>query len=122
MNAALPSFCQSTGLNTDQLMRYGRVRFDDYTEQFTMTVLALRMCRKANGVSELHGKVSREMWKDLYPGTPVEKVPITHITNGVHMAGWASPTASRFWTTLLRHQMDRQRGRQEVLAEGSQAG
>ena len=99
MNAALPSFCQSTGLSIDQLMRYGRVRPDDYTEQFTMTVLALRMCRKANGVSELHGKVSREMWKDLYPGTAVEKVPITHITNGVHMAGWASPTASRFWTT-----------------------
>ena len=101
MNAALTSFCQSTGLTIDQLMRYGRVRSDDYTEQFTMTVLALRMCRKANGVSELHGKVSREMWKDLYPGTPVEKVPITHITNGVHMAGWASPTASRFWTTLF---------------------
>jgi glycogen phosphorylase len=98
MNAALPSFTRSTGLTIDQLMRYGRVRPDDYTEQFTMTVLALRMCRKANGVSELHGKVSREMWKDLYPGTPVEKVPITHITNGVHMAGWASPTASRFWT------------------------
>ena len=97
MNAALPSFCQSIGMTIDQMMRYGRVRPDDYTEQFTMTVLALRMCRKANGVSELHGKVSREMWKDLYPGTPAEKVPITHITNGVHMAGWASPTASRFW-------------------------
>jgi glycogen phosphorylase len=101
MSAALSSFCQASGLTIDQLMRYGRIRPDDYTEQFTMTVLALRMCRKANGVSELHGRVSREMWKDLYPGTPVEKVPITHITNGVHMAGWASPTASRFWTTHL---------------------
>ena len=55
-----------------------------------MTVLALRMSRGANGVSELHGDVSRRMWKDLYPGTDVDSVPITAVTNGVHIAGWTT--------------------------------
>jgi starch phosphorylase len=82
-------------------MRYGRIRQDDYNEPFCMTVLALRMCRSANGVSELHGKVSRDMWKDLYPGTPVDNVPIVSITNGVHVTGWASHSASKFWTDQL---------------------
>ena len=101
MNAAFPAFCASSGQSIDQVMRYGRVRQDDYNEQFTMTVLALRMCRNANGVSQLHGRVSRQMWRNLYPGTPVEKVPIGHVTNGVHIAGWTSPTAARFWTERL---------------------
>ncbi len=101
MNAAFPAFCTSTGLNIDQVMRYGRVRQDDYNEQFTMTVLALRMCRAANGVSKLHGKVSQQMWKEMYPGKKVDQVPIGSVTNGVHIAGWTSPTAAKFWTSRL---------------------
>jgi starch phosphorylase len=101
MNAAFPAFSASSGMSIDQIMRYGRVRPDDYNEQFTMTVLALRMCRNANGVSELHGKVSQEMWKELYPGVKVEKVPIGHVTNGVHIAGWTNPTAANFWSARL---------------------
>jgi glucan phosphorylase len=53
-----------------------------------MTVLALKLSRAANGVSELHGEVSRQMWQALYPGVPVEQVPIGHITNGIHLLGW----------------------------------
>jgi glycogen phosphorylase len=101
MQSALVAFAGSMEMTMDRLMQYGRVRQDDYNEPFTMTVLALRMCRAANGVSELHGAVSRDMWKSLYPGTPVEKVPIGHITNGIHMPGWASHTASKFWTDRL---------------------
>ncbi len=98
MKAAFPAFCNATGLGIDQIIRYGRVRQDDYNEQFTMTVLALRMSHAANGVSELHGKVSQQMWKDLFPGVAVSKVPIGSVTNGVHIAGWTSPTAARFWS------------------------
>jgi len=98
---ALGAFAGTLGTSPDQLMRYGRIRQDDYNEPFCMTVLALRMCRSANGVSELHGKVSRDMWKDLYPGTPVDNVPIVSITNGVHVTGWASHSASKFWTDQL---------------------
>jgi len=94
-------FSASLGLSVDQIMRYGRVHQDDANEPFTMTVLALRMCRAANGVSELHGKVSREMWKELYPGTTVENVPVGSVTNGVHTAGWTAPTAMQFWATRL---------------------
>ena len=104
MNTAFPAFCSAAGMSIDQVMRYGRVRQDDYNEQFTMTVLALRMSRDANGVSELHGKVSQDMWKELYPESTVAKVPIGHVTNGVHIAGWAAPSAAHFWSSRLGHQ------------------
>jgi starch phosphorylase len=101
MNAAFSAFSQKAGLSVDRIMQFGRVHPDNAGEPFTMTVLALRFCRAANGVSELHGRVSREMWKELYPGTPVNQVPIGHVTNGIHTAGWASPAAYQFWTTRL---------------------
>ncbi len=66
-------------------------RFLDLGRQgdvFSMTVLALRCAGRANGVSELHGHVSRRMWAWLWPGLPVEEVPIGHITNGVHTNSW----------------------------------
>jgi starch phosphorylase len=101
VQGSLSGFAQRLGLTIDQLMRYGRIHPDDVNETFCMTVLALRMSHVANGVSELHGRTSREMWKDLYPGTAVEKVPIGYITNGVHTSGWASHSASRFWNNRL---------------------
>ncbi len=101
MEHMLGKFWSQTGLSTDDLMALGRVHAADAEEQFTMTVLALRMSRAANGVSELHGQVSREMWKDLYPGTPVDQVPIGHITNGIHTPGWATAHAHDFWNTRL---------------------
>jgi glucan phosphorylase len=62
-----------------------------------MTVLALKGSRAANGVSELHGEVSREMWQGSVPGKKVGEVPIGHVTNGVHLPGWMKGTARRFW-------------------------
>ena len=53
-----------------------------------MTVLALKLSRHANGVSALHGRVSRQMWQPLYPQAAEEHVPIGHITNGVHVLSW----------------------------------
>jgi len=66
-----------------------------------MTVLALKLSRAANGVSELHGRVSRHMWQCLYPNKPVEEVPIGFITNGVHLLGWMKGTVRRFWRRKL---------------------
>src|SRR2546421_6788880 len=68
---------------------------------FGMTVLALKLSRAANGVSELHGRVSRHMWLSLYPDKPVEQVPIGHITNGIHLLGWMKGTVRRFWRRKL---------------------
>ena len=59
--------------------------------EFSMTVLAFRLSAYHNGVSALHGKVSRRMWGHLWPGTPEEQVPISHITNGVHTESWLAP-------------------------------
>jgi len=61
-----------------------------------MTVLALRMAGRVNGVSKLHGRVSREMWHEIY-GVPVDEVPIGSITNGVHVPTWIAPEARSFW-------------------------
>ena len=59
--------------------------------EFSMTVLAFRLSAYHNGVSELHGQVSRQMWQNLWPGTPEDQIPIGHITNGVHTGTWLAP-------------------------------
>ncbi|MCG8583799.1 MAG: alpha-glucan family phosphorylase [Pirellulales bacterium] len=72
-------------LSTEHLMGLGRVDPNNHGETFCMTVLALKLSRRANGVSSLHGDVSRQMWKQLWPWRTEEEVPIGHITNGVHV-------------------------------------
>jgi starch phosphorylase len=72
-------------------MGLGRVNVSDPNEPFCMTVLALKLSRHANGVSALHGRVSRRMWQPLYPSRTEEAVPIGHITNGVHVPSWVAP-------------------------------
>ena len=101
MQFQLGRFCQLLNIPFEQLMAFGRVRPDNPNEPFCMTVLALKMSRVSNAVSELHGKVSREMWKDLYPNVPVEKVAIGSVTNGVHTPGWGTLRAHEFWNKRL---------------------
>jgi starch phosphorylase len=84
-----------------ELMKLGRVNPQNAQEPFCMTVLALKLSRAANAVSELHGRVSRHMWHCLYPEKPVEQVPIGHITNGIHLLGWMKGTVRRFWQRKL---------------------
>jgi starch phosphorylase len=80
-----------------ELLGLGRVRPEDESEPFCMTVLALKTSRSANAVSELHGQVSRKMWHPLYPDKPVTEVPIGHITNGIHLLGWMKGPVRSFW-------------------------
>jgi len=84
-----------------EVMALGRVNPQNDQEPFCMTVLALKASRAANGVSQLHGDVSRHMWRCLYPNTPVEKVPIGHITNGIHLLGWMKGPVRQFWRKKL---------------------
>jgi starch phosphorylase len=77
-------------LPLDQVMGLGRVNPDDHGSPFLPTVLALKHCRRANGVSALHGAVSRAMWQGLWPDRSVHDVPIGHVTNGVHVPSWLS--------------------------------
>lgn len=82
------------GLKVDQrtLLGFGRVNPDDPAEQFCMTTLALKCSARANGVAALHGEVSREMWRSLWPGWKTEHVPIGHVTNGIHVETFMHPT------------------------------
>ncbi|HVW01415.1 MAG TPA: alpha-glucan family phosphorylase [Planctomycetaceae bacterium] len=89
------------GLTHDGLMALGRVDPYRYDEQFCMTVLALKLSRKANAVSSLHGEVSRQMWTDLWPGRTAEEVPIGHITNGVHVLSWLAPQMHQLYDRHL---------------------
>jgi starch phosphorylase len=82
---------ESLGVGRDEFMGLGRVNPRDQDEGFCMTVLALRSCHHANAVSSLHGHVSRAMWRSLFPDTAPERVPIGHITNGVHVHTWLAP-------------------------------
>ena len=76
------------GISYDQLMGLGRVEPQNENETFCMTVLGLKLSRRANAVSSLHGHVSRRMWANLWPWRVEEELPIGHITNGVHIPTW----------------------------------
>jgi starch phosphorylase len=89
------------GLSHHGLMALGREDPGNHREEFCMTVLGLRLSRRANAVSALHGAVSRQMWTGLYPGRPEDEVPIGHITNGVHVPTWLAPQMSRLYDRHL---------------------
>jgi starch phosphorylase len=84
-------------ISLQQLLALGRKNSDDANEPFNMAYLALRGSGASNGVSRLHGKVSRQLFSHLYPRWPEEEVPIGYVTNGVHVPSWASVEASQFW-------------------------
>lgn len=81
----------SLRLDMEGLLALGREDVSDQHEFFSMAVLAIRTADHLNGVSKLHGNVSRSMWKHIWPGVPENELPITHVTNGVHARSWLSP-------------------------------
>lgn len=84
-------------ISYDQMMGLGRVDPQNKSESFCMTVIGLKLSRKANAVSQLHGHVSRRMWSSLWPWRVEEEVPIGHITNGVHVPSWLSVQMRRLY-------------------------
>jgi starch phosphorylase len=89
------------GLSDEQLMDLGREIPATSSKSFCMTVLGLKLSRRANAVSALHGEVSRAMWTGLYPGKLEDEVPIGHITNGVHVPTWLAPQMFRLYDRHL---------------------
>lgn len=88
-------FSKESKILISDLIALGKIT-NDINELFTMTVLALRVSKFANGVSKLHAEVSREMWKDLFK-TEVGNVPIDFITNGIHVESWSRTPSLKFW-------------------------
>ncbi len=85
---ALERWLPEAGLEPDAFLALGRTDPQNPGEDFGVTQIALRRSRAANGVSRRHGEVAREMWQGLWPGTPVDDVPIGYVTNGVHLPTW----------------------------------
>jgi len=92
---------EKLGLSLAALMALGRENPNNPNEDFCMTVLGLKLSRRANAVSALHGEVSRAMWTGLYPGKAEDEVPIGHITNGVHVPSWLAPQMFRLYDRYL---------------------
>lgn len=101
IQAYLGEYTKELGINIKVLLGYGRVNPRDENEPFGMTPLALRLSAHANGVSRLHGKVSRAMWQGVWPHNPVEDVPIEYVTNGVHVPTWISREISQIFDRYL---------------------
>ena len=94
-------YARSLGLSMDQFMALGRRNPNDSNEKFCMTVLALRLATFTNGVSKLHGSVSRKMWQSIWPGVPLDEIPIGDVTNGVHFCSWISAEARQLYDRYL---------------------
>jgi starch phosphorylase len=88
-------------LSDDELLAFGRVDPTDSEEQFCMSVLALKLSQRANGVSALHGMVSRRMWRSVWPERGASDIPIGHITNGVHTDTWIALEWVQFYRDCL---------------------
>lgn len=106
---------EALGITVSELLALGRCESAAAGEPFNMAYLALHGCGASNGVSRLHGRVSRHLFSSLFPRWPEEEVPIAHVTNGVHMPTWDSVAADRLWTRACGK--DRWLGEAEHLCE-----
>jgi glycogen phosphorylase len=97
----LGDYARGLGLSRQEFYGLGRQNPANDSEEFCMTVLALRMAASSNGVSQLHGAVSRKMWKTLWPGVPEDEIPIGSVTNGVHFRSWISAEMNQLYDRYL---------------------
>ncbi|MGD0573640.1 MAG: alpha-glucan family phosphorylase [Sedimentisphaerales bacterium] len=103
------------GISSDDLLALGRQNPNDSSEPFNMAYLAIRGSGAVNGVSRLHGKVSRRLFQSLFPRWPEEEIPVGSVTNGVHTSTWDSAAADELWTEACGK--DRWLGTTEKLGE-----
>ena len=102
IRAYLSHFSDVFSISWEAFMSLGRFRTKDTTEKFSMSVLAAKLSQEVNGVSRIHGRVSREMFKGLYPGYYVEELHIGYVTNGVHYFTWTD----KVWQELYRQSFE----------------
>ena len=112
----LARYAELLGIELEELLALGRYRPEDPTDTFCPTVLALRLCDSRNGVSRLHGAVTRQQWGGLWPRLPTDEVPISHVTNGVHLQSWITPEIDRILDRQLGEEWRRVPGEPESWA------
>ena len=98
----MASIAEEIGLTAQELMALGREKPEDRKEPFCMTVLALNLSKRVNGVAKLHGEVSRKMWQKAYGAKTPNQVPIGHVTNGVHTQTWLAPEIEPLYRKYLK--------------------
>ena len=98
---------RSLGLAQHEFLGLGRIRPEDHREALCMTVLAFKMSRYANGVSALHGRITRKSWQVLWPHHREDEVPVGHITNGVHVRTWLAPAMQELYAQVHRRRLAR---------------
>ena len=97
----LGPYAAQVGVSEESLLALGRVNPDWSGDSFCPTVFAMRLAGHRNGVSRLHGRVTRDQWAVLWPRLPVDEVPIGHVTNGVHLESWTTERFSELLTTSV---------------------
>jgi starch phosphorylase len=98
----LGDYCRESGIHFDQLLALGRIHTHDHQQRFSMAVAAIKASAFRNAVSRLHRQVSQEMWQEMWPKLPVWEVPITSITNGVHVPTWLSADLASVYDQYLQ--------------------
>lgn len=98
-------YARRLGIPLGELIGLGRLHPRDINEQFSMPYLAFNFADRSNGVSKLHGKVSRDMWRKLWPDLPDKLVPLRHVTNGVHTSTWLSDEMAKLYDRYLGPQV-----------------
>ena len=102
----LGGYLQQLKIDKNEFLGLGRQNPRDGNEPFCMTVLAIRLANSTNGVSKLHGQVSRRMWRSIWPDLPDAELPISSITNGVHTRSWVSPDMVQLYERYLGMQWE----------------
>ena len=101
MDKYFGNYFQKLGINRKRFLSLGRILPDDDSEPFKMPVLALRLSAYTNGVSKLHGHISRGIWGSMWPGIPIDEVPIISITNGIHIKNWLADEMNALYERYL---------------------
>jgi glycogen phosphorylase len=114
------SFREVAGLSREELLDLGRMHPGRTGESFNMAVLAIRTAGTTNGVSRLHGRNSRAMFQDLWPGTPSDEVPIGHVTNGIHPQSWISEEIGTLYNRYLGPGWSEQAGDSRIWQRSEQ--
>ena len=114
------AFRETFGLTREEFLDLGRVHPGKPDEGFNMAVLAIRTASVVNGVSRLHARVSRQLWRDVWPGVPDDEIPIAHVTNGVHPQSWISDDMRTLYDRYLGPRWAEEPGDTRVWNRGEQ--
>ncbi len=109
----MPHYAERLNISWDEFMNLGRFRPNDTSDKFSMSVLATNLSQEVNGVSQIHGRVSREMFQGLYPGYFPEELHIGFVTNGVHYPTWADASWQKLYRSVFPDGFERDQSNAE---------